>query len=196
MSLGERIRKRRRSLDMTQAQLAKKIDRTSSYISQVELGYINPSLTRLRHMANALGVPVAYFFDSSSEPSPEEEFPFEEKKQTQGYAKVVRKAMRKRLIDPRRKNIEWELLSPDLQRKLEVLYVTYQPGAETDSAMGHEGEECGVVLRGSLEANLDGEIYVLNEGDSICFESSRPHAFRNISDGITITIWVVTPPAF
>ena len=37
---------------------------------------------------------------------------------------------------------------------------------------------------------------VLKEGDSIYFNSYIPHSFRNVHNGKTIAIWVVTPPSF
>ena len=61
---------------------------------------------------------------------------------------------------------------------------------------GGLGEECGFVLKGFLERGLDGEICILNEGDSNYFESSCPHLARNLSDPITMAIWTITPRAF
>lgn len=71
------------------------------------------------------------------------------------------------------------------------------PGASSEGAYLHEGEEFIHVLTGSLEIILDGDqFFELNAGDSFYFESARPHAWRNSSDGETVLIWVNTPPTF
>lgn len=41
--------------------------------------------------------------------------------------RVVRPDTRKMLIDPARGNVRWELLSPDLQRQMEVVQMTLEP---------------------------------------------------------------------
>ncbi|MFK0334754.1 cupin domain-containing protein [Rhizobium sp. NPDC090275] len=71
------------------------------------------------------------------------------------------------------------------------------PGASSEGAYQHEGEEFIHVLAGSLEIVLDGDqFYELRTGDSFYFESTRPHAWRNSADGETLLIWVNTPPTF
>lgn len=71
------------------------------------------------------------------------------------------------------------------------------PGASSDGAYQHEGEEFVHVLAGRVELVLDGhEFHDLGPGDSIYFESCRRHAWRNRHDGETVLIWINTPPTF
>ncbi|MCL4515630.1 MAG: cupin domain-containing protein [Firmicutes bacterium] len=59
--------------------------------------------------------------------------------------------------------------------------IRIEPGQDTsDGTVAHAGEECGLVLRGTLEVQVGQEVYALEEGDSICFESSVPHRLRNL----------------
>ncbi len=60
MSLGQRIRNRRRELKLTQQQLAKALDLTSQHISAIERDKRAPSLASLAKMAEELGVSVDY----------------------------------------------------------------------------------------------------------------------------------------
>lgn len=60
MSLGQRIRKRRLELKLTQQQLAKALDLTSQHISAIEQDKRTPSLASLAKMAEELGVSVDY----------------------------------------------------------------------------------------------------------------------------------------
>lgn len=71
------------------------------------------------------------------------------------------------------------------------------PGASSEGAYQHEGEEFIHMLQGNLEIVLDGDqFFELGAGDSFYFESRRPHSWRNISDGETVLIWINTPASF
>jgi DNA-binding transcriptional MerR regulator/quercetin dioxygenase-like cupin family protein len=71
------------------------------------------------------------------------------------------------------------------------------PGASSEGAYQHEGEEFIHVLTGRLEIVLDGDqFFELNEGDSFYFESRRPHSWSNTSASETVLIWINTPPTF
>lgn len=71
------------------------------------------------------------------------------------------------------------------------------PGASSEGAYQHEGEEFIHVLSGSLGIILDGDrFFELNAGDSFYFESRRPHSWHNRFDGETVLIWINTPASF
>lgn len=71
------------------------------------------------------------------------------------------------------------------------------PGASSEGAYQHDGEEFIYVLTGALEIILDGDqFFELNAGDSFTFESHRPHSWRNVSKAETILIWINTPASF
>ena len=74
---------------------------------------------------------------------------------------------------------------------------TLQPGAGSEDAYSHEGEEFIYVLRGLFEIELDGhERHLLYPGDSIYFNSTRTHSWRNPGEEESVLIWVNTPPTF
>ncbi|MGM4983096.1 MULTISPECIES: MerR family transcriptional regulator [Rhizobium] len=71
------------------------------------------------------------------------------------------------------------------------------PGAASEGAYRHEGEEFIHVLAGRLELVLDSDqFFDLLPGDSLYFESRRYHSWHNRHDGETILLWVNTPPTF
>ena len=53
-----------------------------------------------------------------------------------------------------------------------------------------------MVIKGAMEITLNDTKYVLRKGDSIYFNSSIPHFFKNIHKESTEALWVVTPPTF
>lgn len=59
LTLGEKIRQRRRQLHLTQAALAGE-SVTRILISRIESGDVNPSLETLKYLAKRLGVPAGY----------------------------------------------------------------------------------------------------------------------------------------
>lgn len=110
------------------------------------------------------------------------------------FTAVVRKDQRKGLILPGT-SFEQHLLGPDLNRKIEFLW-TYVPSGTKSGVYQHQGEECGVIIKGTLVFRVGGETFTLHAGDSIYFDSSNPHEFENESKDTVETIWAITPPSF
>jgi DNA-binding transcriptional MerR regulator/quercetin dioxygenase-like cupin family protein len=72
-----------------------------------------------------------------------------------------------------------------------------EPGASSEGAYKHEGEEFVYVLTGRVEFVLDSDqFHDLTPGDSLYFESRRHHAWSNRHDGETVLLWINTPPTF
>lgn len=61
--IGEKIKKRRQSLGITQEHIANVLDVNPSHISNIECGRANPSLTALIKIANILQCSVDTFID-------------------------------------------------------------------------------------------------------------------------------------
>lgn len=180
MKIGDSIRKLRLQKDLTIQQLSELTGLSQSLISQVERDLVSPSVVSLWKIAQALGVPAGYFFEASSTGN-----------------MVVRKNQRKKLLLPSF-NAAYELLSPDTSRNMEFLMITLDPGETntTDGLLTHKGEECGVVISGTMQVQLGDETYVLEEGDSIYFKSTIPHRFKNVGDKPVMAVWVDFPPMF
>jgi DNA-binding transcriptional MerR regulator/quercetin dioxygenase-like cupin family protein len=70
-----------------------------------------------------------------------------------------------------------------------------QPGAGSQGSYSHEGEEFIYVLAGTFSISIDGEeTRELAQGDTIYFESRRPHSWRNPGGAETRLLWINTPP--
>jgi quercetin dioxygenase-like cupin family protein len=53
-----------------------------------------------------------------------------------------------------------------------------------------------VCLQGSVVVIVEGEEFVLHEGDSISFDSGRPHLVENRGQANAILVPAITPPSF
>lgn len=72
-----------------------------------------------------------------------------------------------------------------------------QPGAGSQGSYCHEGEEFVYVLAGTFAISIDGEeTHELGEGDTIYFESWRPHSWWNPGLAESRVLWVNTPPSY
>lgn len=178
-TLGERIRSIRREQNLTLSDVARMTGLTESLISQIETSKANPSVTTLIAISRALNTPVGVFFDLAD----------------QGSSPVLRQNERE--LATTADGIRYFLLTPNLaERPFEVLYNEFEPGASTGERITHAGIEFGIVLEGKLEVCVEDVVYVLNAGDSITIDSSKPHALRNLADKVTTAIWVDSPPTF
>lgn len=178
--LGRRVRELREARGLSLRALATEAGVSESFVSQIERGVANPSVASLRRLAEALGASVGALFQGP---------------ETQG--RVVRSDARARLLDPARR---WEdfLLTPRDAKRLQVILSVIEPGEGSgEEPYSHESdEECIIVLKGSLEVRLGGEAYLLNEGDSLLFESRTPHSNRNPGPSKAEVLWITTPPSY
>ncbi|GGM69784.1 hypothetical protein GCM10010106_14980 [Thermopolyspora flexuosa] len=90
--------------------------------------------------------------------------------------------------------VTWELLGQLPDTHVDFLRITYAPGGRSSSdglLMRHSGTEFGHVLSGRLTLTLGFETYELGPGDSVCFDSSTPHAYANHGTEPAVGVWFV-----
>jgi transcriptional regulator with XRE-family HTH domain len=181
--LGEQVRRLRLERDLTLEEVAAKSGCSVGALSQLERGKANPEFFTLVKIAHALDVPVARLFHIERSVQP-----------------VVRRG-EGRQLNPHpaeaANEANYLLLSPDLDRALEVIRYEIPPGLSTENTpFVHSGEEVGIVLQGVQEVHVNGVTYTLYEGDAISFQSTLPHWFRNPGPDVLIGICICTPPTF
>jgi transcriptional regulator with XRE-family HTH domain len=188
--LGAQIRALRTSRGMTSSALARASGVSPSLVSQVERALTAPSLEALWAFARALGVPIGTFFLEGGG-SPAAGVPT-------GHgakAQVVRSGSRKRL--GMTTSLTYELLSPDLRHRIELVWVEFGPGEEGPlEPFTHPGEEQMVVISGEMIVWIDGEEWALGPGDAIAFDSALPHRAMNRGSVPAVVIAAITPPSF
>lgn len=194
MLLGKKIRKKRLEKGMKLVNVAQKTGYSQSYISQIERGIINPSVVALQKIGDCFGVPTAFFFESEKESETVSEKNIV--KFRNDPVGIVRKDERRGILYPS-SHITYQLLSPDLQGRMELLLINSPPGSSTgDESFIHEGQECGVILQGTMEIWVNDVHYILKEGDSITLNSPDRHRWRNGGHDELVAVWCVSPPSF
>jgi mannose-6-phosphate isomerase-like protein (cupin superfamily)/DNA-binding XRE family transcriptional regulator len=210
MELGEKLKCFRLRNHLTLVELGEKSGVSKSLLSRIEHGRSVPTITTIQKIASPLGIMLSDFFaNSGSEPStpPANIDPsssivlskssFDAPPGNEGASKliaVLHEGKRKKLIMPW--GAYYEMLCPNLQGKMEFIYLHYPVGTKAEESYSHNGEECGMILEGRLKAIIGGEQFILEPGDSIYFESSIPHRWENVGDVEVKAIWAITPPSF
>jgi mannose-6-phosphate isomerase-like protein (cupin superfamily) len=106
---------------------------------------------------------------------------------------IVQRAGDRRIIDLA-SGVRWERLTPGADATTDFLEVIYAPGGHsTDERrpLRHDGREYGLIISGTLQANVGFESYELGPGDSIAFDSSTPHEYLNKTGDYVHAISVV-----
>jgi len=177
--LGKRIRLRRKEINLSLQELAEKTELTPGFLSQIERGLAEPSISSLRRIAKVLDTAMFYFLIDEEDVSP-----------------VVRKHERRTISFPEIPMV-YELLCPNINHQMEMFLSRMAPGAKScETPMPHPGEEIAYVLQGTMKIRLDQTEHILNEGDTIYYLGSTPHQIINIGDNELVVISTITPPMF
>ncbi|QKG83979.1 cupin domain-containing protein [Kroppenstedtia pulmonis] len=177
---GFKLRTIRQQKGLTMRQLAEESGVSTGQISQIERGQVIPTLVLFWRLCKVLDVPLNYFFDEDNEHHEEEWI-------------ILRKNERTEIHFPN-SNVVYHMLLPHNRGNMDFLLIEIQPGEVHDKEfqVSHGGEECGYVLKGQLTILLDQKKVVLEEGDSIYFESSIPHRFINNGEDPSVSLWAMS----
>ena len=174
---GQRFRRLRTRRGLSLAKVAKATGVSIGFLSALERGQMRSSVATLRRIARFYRTNILSLFETAGD-----------------NPRLVRPAQRKILEatpDVRMELLAWgnTVMEPHLFR--------VKPGGGSGESYSHEGEEFLHVLRGDFELWLNsGEHYRLKPGDSLYFESSIPHRWKNPGRKETWLLWVNTPPTF
>ena len=178
VDIGDRIKRRRLRLNLTQEELAARTELSKGFISQLERDITSPSIATLVDILEALGTDIASFFN---------EKPAE---------KVVYRAedmFEKEEADGQ--TVRW-LVTDAQKNALEPILVLLPAGAASGPDDPHEGEEFGFVLAGAVTLLLGEARYRIRKGDSFYFHPNVTHEIRNTGKAEARILWVSTPPSF
>lgn len=180
MDLGARLSEVRRRHGMSQRQLARQAGIANATISLIESNAINPSVGSLKRILDCLPMKLSEFFALDEAEQPKIFYAAEE------------------LTEIGRGGVSFRQVGADLTGKaLQVLSEAYAPGSDSGKVLlQHDGEECGLVISGTIEVTVGDQRGVLRAGDAYYFSSQIPHRFRNIGGEICRIVSASTPPTF
>ncbi|QFT58135.1 HTH-type transcriptional regulator PuuR [Sulfitobacter sp. THAF37] len=183
MDIGHKLRAIRKQRGLSQRELAARAGLTNGTISLIEMNRTSPSVASLKSLLDAIPISMAEFF-STLEDSDQPKFFYRSDEFTE--------------VSPSAPDqVSLRQLGSIENHALQVLHETYPPGADTGPEyLSHQGEEAGIVVKGSIEVTVDGTSLMLQVGDGYIFDSSLPHRFKNVGDDVCEIVSACTPPSF
>ena len=203
IDLGKRIREERQISKWTLEQLSEKNGLSKSFLSQIERGNTEPSITSLKKIAAQFGYSVVNLFPNgqgADESWGYNNRPLENREGNNFYIKdvaLVRAGKRKRIALPG-SNVVYDLMTPDMKRKLEVMHMRVSKGENSgeEPMLDSPREKLCMVMKGILELRVGQEVYQLEEGDTLYYPAHVPHSWKAIDGDSIEVIWILTPPSF
>jgi transcriptional regulator with XRE-family HTH domain len=186
--VGARLRELRREKGMSARFLAQRLHISPSAVSQIERGVLQPSVSRLIAITDALGIPLAAVFDGREEPDPAAPVDTAFGLQRAGESSSVS-------LDS---GVTFRRLAPGRTPGVDYFESTYPAGAtaSADAALfRHEGYEVGTMMSGELTIDFDDERVILRAGDSISYPCSRPHRIHNTGAEEAVARWLIVHEA-
>lgn len=204
-TLGSRLKDMRQKSGLSLRELARQVNVSPSFVSQIENGKSQPSVATLYAVSQRLKVSVDELFEGTS-PAHD---PLEDDPATAGNVLTdpasawipTEYANRISVVHPRHRSrldmadgVVWERLAATPEHAVSFMKIIYAPGAssaDTEELSQHAGYEYGFVTEGQLEVTVGDETFLLNQGESLGFDSSIPHVFRNPGPTEMQGIWFV-----
>ena len=202
--IGPRIRAERERRNVTIRALARVIGVSPSLISQIETGKSQPSVSSLYSITSALALSLEDLFDASDADAPATAPAPARATSLRNLGTDRAKAIGPHVPPDDRElltldsGVTWERLGQVPHHHVDFLLVTYPPGSASSldgRLMRHSGTEYGYLISGELELNLGFDKYMLAAGDSVSFESTKPHGYRNDGRVPAVGVWFVVEPS-
>jgi transcriptional regulator with XRE-family HTH domain len=201
------IRSARLSNGLSLRELGRRTGVTASLLSQIENGKSDPSVSTLSALVSELGLSLDALLRSEWAALDDaagldgaarldgarlDGARGAEQRLERSVSPVIRPPERQTLgLDS---GVVWERLTRGPSELLDVLLVTYEPGATSSSSgklLRHSGIEYAYLMSGELTLQLSFETYTLRAGDSLEFDAATPHVYCNQGDVPARGLWSV-----
>jgi transcriptional regulator with XRE-family HTH domain len=160
--VGTRLKRLRRMKHLTLQEVGAAVELSHSFISMVERGVADISLTRLARLADFYGVPLGELVSGEQ----------------------IRE--RPHLVMPddgiyvdRAPGVIYRVLPIGRQFGIQVMHVRFEPHAGFPEPLAHDGDDFTWVMQGELVLLYGDTEHRVRRGQAIWYPSNVPHAFRN-----------------
>ncbi|SCM66284.1 helix-turn-helix domain-containing protein [Donghicola eburneus] len=170
VAIGRQVRELRKRQRLTGADLAGMTGLSVGMLSKIENGVISPSLNTISALANALKVPLIQLFSGYEE--------------TRGCMHVKAGEGAEIEREGTRAGHQYNLLGHIGSNNSGVVVEPYLITLDENShfqTFQHEGIEFLYILEGKVNYRHGDQRYLLEEGDSLFFDSDAPHGPEEIT---------------
>lgn len=173
--IAERLRGLRDVLELTSEDIARDCDISAEEYRLAETGDFDISVSMLQKIARRYGVALDALM-------------FGEEPKMNAYF-LTRSG--KGVSIERTKAYKYQsLASGFINRDADPFIVTVEPNDEPIHYNSHSGQEFNFVLEGRMMLSIEGKDLILNEGDSLYFNSKLPHGMKAL-DGKNVRFLAV-----
>jgi transcriptional regulator with XRE-family HTH domain len=163
--VGSKIRELRKQRALSLRALAEKCDVSPNTVSLIERGLSSPSVDTLQRLATGLEVPIVSLFETGEPPA----------------RLVLTKSTGRMTSSSPGMTIE-HLASGLAGHAFASFLITLKPGSSANKTpIEHSGAEWVYCVEGTVEYQIEGKAHPLKPGDSLLFDASLPHRWRNPS---------------
>lgn len=191
--LGAELRKVRVGKKLSLRAVAAAVGISPSLLSQVETGKTHPSVSTLYAIVTYLGVSIDELVGNEpavvTAPPAAPGLP---PRLVQRVSPVQASEDAPTIV--MENGVTWERLAVGGFGIVDPLITTYEPGGSSSiegQLMRHAGIEYGYIIEGELTLKLDFDTFILKAGDSLSFDSTRPHLYINHTAETTRGLWFV-----
>ena len=163
VAIGAEVRRLRKSLDLTVAELGAAAGFSASMLSKIENGAISPSLATLKSLAVTLNVPISRLFSES-----EERRDCSFVKAGSGVRIERRGTKAGHLYDLLGQSMTGEIV-------VEPYLITLKEDAVPYTHFRHVGVELLYMLSGKVRYRHADQSYLMEPGDTLCFDAAARH---------------------
>jgi len=181
LALGTRLKTLRRDRGLTLAQVSEQTAISSSFLSLVENGKSDMTLTNLVRLADLYGVGVSDLVEI--DPSPIDQ-------------PMVIDPAQAPILSSRGRGIETRLLAGSLLRRFRPVQMRFQPGAQFEETVTHAGTEFILVVSGEIELTYGDRVDVISEGCSAYYPGSMAHRLHNRTNAEAVVFGVILEDEF
>ena len=170
VAIGRQVRELRKRQRMTGSDLAAHTGLSVGMLSKIENGVISPSLNTLQTLANAMRVPLVQLFSGYEEPRGAMHV-----KAGQGV-EIERAGTRA----GHQYNLLGHIGSNNSGVVVEPYLITLDNQSDRFPTFQHEGMEMLYMLEGVVDYRHGDQVYRMEPGDSLLFDSDAPHGPENL----------------
>jgi DNA-binding XRE family transcriptional regulator/quercetin dioxygenase-like cupin family protein len=197
--IGPALRRARLERKLSLRSVASAAGISASLLSQVETGKSQPSVSTLYALVNHIGISLDDLLGITGRAA-------EQAARTPPPAGavatgpvagpssgVVQRGADNPVLEMAN-GVRWEKLAVGGRSEVDALLVTYEPGAASSvdrKLMRHSGVEYAYLFEGELTLLLDFDRHLVTAGDSLCFDSTRPHMYVNQGEVPARGVWFV-----
>jgi transcriptional regulator with XRE-family HTH domain len=181
MNIGKTIHALRKENEMTLLELADKSGVALATLSRMENGKMTGTLESHMKICEALGVPLPEVYKNL--------YPVKR------AVDIQKNKSRTEVFIHDKKSSEELLASKISNKKMMPVLIKILKDGKTRTEETRPGIEKFIyVLEGKIEANIGEEKYSLMKGDTLYFEASMPHCFKNTHGHDTKLLCIISPP--